>query len=371
MLDPQLLEQPAPNEASASPDPRVHQAAELAGRGDYTDAAELSEMLLRDGSYDIRAVGYYLFGLVLQEGLVALPHVLERMTKLLNEDHAALTPLKKTTRVTDDTVGWLFRTLFDRCRYHASRDDEVWQAWRGQLEMEWLDGVATAIDELRAALVQFIERDPNADHGASPRCSELSNRFERWLKSDLRPLLAREAKQRANAERAAAEAAEADPSSGGDEDHRDADDVALLDDLADLDDLDHVDNVNNLDDFGASRSFGAHPAKSRRATAAPRAGNLDSEEAPAMQLLRRKLRAFETLVERQEVAKAAVVASDLREIVQNFDPVVYLPKLFANYFRLLASSVDELMPYWMDSESPGWQAMEQFYRADLDAFLDD
>ncbi|GAB4556958.1 MAG: hypothetical protein Tsb0020_00650 [Haliangiales bacterium] len=368
MLDPQLLEQPAPDAASAGPDPRVHQAAELAGRGDYTDAAELSEMLLRDGSYDIRAVGFYLFGLILQEGLATLPYVLERLTTLLNEDHAALTPLKKLTRVTDDTVGWLFRTLFDRCRYHASCDDEVWQAWRGQLDVEWLHRVEAAIEELRAALVQFIERDPDADRDTPPRCSELSNRFERWLKSDLRPLLAREAKLRANAERAAAAAAEVAPGVGGDGDHRDADDVANLNALNALDNLD---NLNRLDDFSADHASGARPATRQRASAAPGAGDLDSEEAPAMQLLRRKLRAFETLVERQDVAKAAIVASDLREIVQNFDPVVYLPKLFASYFRLLAASVDELLPYWMDSESPGWQAMEQFYRADLDAFLDD
>ncbi len=64
------------------------------------------------------------------------------------------------------------------------------------------------------------------------------------------------------------------------------------------------------------------------------------------------------------------MAHDVRNVIAAFDPMIYLPELLAPHFRLLSGSVDELSPYWEQSSTPGWQALEQLYRVDLDAFVD-
>jgi hypothetical protein len=50
---------------------------------------------------------------------------------------------------------------------------------------------------------------------------------------------------------------------------------------------------------------------------------------------------------------------------------VYLPRLFAPYFRRLASSGEALTPFWEGEGSLGWRALEQLYQVDLEAFLEE
>lgn len=89
-----------------------------------------------------------------------------------------------------------------------------------------------------------------------------------------------------------------------------------------------------------------------------------------MQLLVRKLRAFEALIERGDMGKAAVVAIDIKQTIESFDPLLYLPALFSTYFKLLSRSTGELMPHWEELASPAGEALQSFYRVDLDGFLD-
>jgi hypothetical protein len=89
----------------------------------------------------------------------------------------------------------------------------------------------------------------------------------------------------------------------------------------------------------------------------------------ALERFIQKLEAFEALVQRGEMGKAAIVAQDVRRIVEHFDPRVYLPSLLAPHFRLLSSHIDEISPHWEASEGPAWQALEQLYQVDLEAFV--
>jgi hypothetical protein len=84
----------------------------------------------------------------------------------------------------------------------------------------------------------------------------------------------------------------------------------------------------------------------------------------------RKLAAFETLVERAQMAKAAIVAAELNEIFEHFDPRVYFPAILAPYFRALNEHIEELAPHLNRASDPVCQAQQQLYGVDLDAFMD-
>jgi hypothetical protein len=117
------------------------------------------------------------------------------------------------------------------------------------------------------------------------------------------------------------------------------------------------------------RSPGVYGA--RAVSASPPQGARMIEVSPALEDFLQKLAAFEQLIERGDMTKAAVVAEDVRRVVESFDPRVYLPNVLAPHFRLLASNVEELSPFWEGMDSPQWRALEQLYRVDLEAFVGD
>ena len=92
---------------------------------------------------------------------------------------------------------------------------------------------------------------------------------------------------------------------------------------------------------------------------------------PALAQLRAKLSAFEVLVERGDLDKAALIARDVQAVLEHFDPLTYLPSLFARYLKLLHATLDAIEPRWRADETYASRVLEQLYRADLDAFLDE
>jgi hypothetical protein len=82
-----------------------------------------------------------------------------------------------------------------------------------------------------------------------------------------------------------------------------------------------------------------------------------------------KLRAFETLLGRNECGKAAIVAADIEQTIARFDARLFFPELFAGFFEGLASRAEELAAYQSELESPSWRALGQLYRVDLESFL--
>ena len=83
-----------------------------------------------------------------------------------------------------------------------------------------------------------------------------------------------------------------------------------------------------------------------------------------------KIDAFEVLVESESFEKAAVIAADVNELIEQFDPRRYLPKLFGLYYNKLSAAIEELEPHLDDRDSLKWQSMDQHYRVDLASFLE-
>lgn len=301
-------------------DAALHRIAEAADRGDYLDAAERAAALLDKRIYDIRFIGYFYFGVLLQQGITYLPDMLARIHTLLDDDFAALGPSNKRERTIDAALQWLLQTVVDRCRYHAAQHDETWAEWLSQLYPGLASEIAEGLDRVAADMQRLVEE---------PRCLAALGRLRRWVMDDLPHA------------RPSAPAREHDAAPEPD----------------------------------AARKATARMPRNPPALQPSLQPSLqsivqiDAAASPAMQALLRKLHAFELLIDRGDVGKAAVVASDIKEIIESFDPLAYLPALFSTYFRLLHQTMSDLLPYWEESDSPAWQALQRFYQVDLDAFL--
>ncbi|MGE5787869.1 MAG: type VI secretion system protein IglI family protein, partial [Myxococcales bacterium] len=93
------------------------------------------------------------------------------------------------------------------------------------------------------------------------------------------------------------------------------------------------------------------------------------EVSPELGRLMEQLDAFAVLVERGDLTRAAIVAYDVRKTTESFDPVRFLPSLFAAHFQLLGSKIDEIAAVWEQEGTPQWHALAQHYRADLKGFV--
>jgi len=340
-----LLDARASRPADVSNDANavVHKLLDLADRGNYIEAASRAAELLQGSSGDIRLISIYLAGLFVERGAPGLPAVLDAVEKLGDD----------RSRRADSALEWLLRAIVDRVAYHTTRRDEAWEAW---------------LRELSAAQVEDI----------AARCGALSARLEksgsafqklgRWAREKLLPAVTRTRKAAPPAvveptplqhapdpePETASDwyASDLEPVPGHDDDDEPGDDGSDRDELDD-DDHDH--------DQPARR-----PDVVRFETHGSRDGMSDS---PALAELRDKLLAFEIVLARGELDKAAVVAHDIQTILGNFDPVVYLPALFSRYSELLHGAFSEIEARWHDAGSPQWRILAQFYRTNLTGFV--
>lgn len=322
MLDTSLIDiltTPAPD--AALDDASLQRITDSADRGDYLEAAGKAAALLGKHIYDIRVIGYYLFGVMLEQGIGHLPALLGRIHTLLTDDLAKLGPSQKKERVIDVTLHWLLQTMAERCRYHAAQHDATWAQWLSQLHPRLAGEIAQALDRVATEMQRLVEE---------PRCLGPLSRLRRWVMEDL----PRTRPAESPAPAAAAGLAPAPARTPGE--------------------------LGEVGQVGQDSAPAAAPATVAR----------DVAESPAMMLLLRKLRAFEMLIERGDMSKAAVVASDIRQTIESFDPLLYLPALFSTFFKLLSRSTGELMPHWEELGSPAGQALQSFYRVDIDGFLD-
>lgn len=84
----------------------------------------------------------------------------------------------------------------------------------------------------------------------------------------------------------------------------------------------------------------------------------------------KKLDIFSDLVANKEFQKAALVSNDISHIIENFDPALYFPKLFANYFVLLTTHINELKRHEEKLEQPQGALLHKLYQIDLNSFLE-
>jgi len=458
LLDGRLVASCDPEDSSSSA--RIARVAQLADRGDHAAAAREAADLLDARIYDVRLIGFYLFGLFLERGIRYLPLLLGQIGRLVSDDLAALGPSRRKLQVVSSATAWLFENVSARLAYHTRQRDALWESWRAASDSALADAIAAGCTKVTLALEAVIE----APLAATPLA-----RMRRWTQEDLRRALAR---RDAPAERSPAAAIVParpvppvdelrdaavddvmDPRADGprgepvgdprgdqvDDDHIDddrADDQPFVDrrgdQASDRRDRQVIDRrgseardrrdrqvIDRRSDPASDRRSGhtidprgdqasdrrggqpldrrgplrdrrngqvqdhRSPPRARREDLArdrpadeprqwsDRADDSAALDSPALVALRAKLRGFQDLVARGELAKAAVVASDVRALLANFDPVVFFPAIFAGYFKALHHVVDELTPYLDSADQPAWHALDSYYRADMHGFFDD
>jgi hypothetical protein len=299
------------------PEKRLAEMSALSEAGEFSAAAARAATALADGVTDVRVLGYFWFGVFLEQGPASIAPVLSQAAFALGERWDVLRPEARRDRIADGAISAMLRLKVGRIDFHAQMRDATFRDWMASTTPELSVAANAATSALRDVIEKTIERPR-----ATEQLSELENRIATFFVREAFPEPAPRAMTQPEAI--------------------------------------------------AAKEQNEEPAPPRREPEpAPEPKSRTIEVSPALEQFMRKLEAFERLVTRGDMNKAAIVADDVRRTVESFNPRVFLPKLLTPHYRLLAGCIGDLTSHWEEKESPQWQVLEQLYQVDLDAFLDE
>lgn len=315
-LDPHLLDKPLDAEAPdlESTDERLEKVNDLVSRSAYLDAARAAEALLREGMYDVRFVGPYLVGLFVEGGLKAMPAVFHSLSQTLLGNWQSFGPRERKDVYADGSLRWLLKVLNKHLEHHERMKDETWQRWITVDNREPLEQALTLSEEIFSAFGRAMPRNG---------CEAPFRRLTQWMEGHLRTL----------------------PSPAPEEEP-----------------VQEPNDEPEEQEAAPERPRQSEPLRS--ASSGP-----SVPVSPALAQLMNKLAAFNTLVERQDFQRASVVAADVLNVVEHFDPRVYLPAIFSRFFAGLSTHAEQVEPLLQSTESLSFRALDQLYRVDLETFL--
>lgn len=128
-------------------DLRLARMLSLISADRFIEAAEVAQSLWLEGYYDLRLVGYYLYGAFAEQGLDSLPEIISCLLQMLRENWDKLGPMQKKLVHGDAAIKWLMSTIVRELKLHENLEDDLWKRWN--------EGEAAA--PLRQALDQFAD----------------------------------------------------------------------------------------------------------------------------------------------------------------------------------------------------------------------
>ena len=292
-----------------STDPRFDEIATLVQQGNYAEASRLSEIILADGIYDIRLICYFLYGYWLEHGLASLVTVIDCLDYVILENWEAIGPVAQREKIVQNSLSWLFRQLLKKIQYEEKKNTQLWQQWKDSISTDEVDNMLKSSEAFRLSINHQLQDNTES--------VVVCSKIETWLR----------ALQRLVYKPPEVEAVEPEKI--------------------------EVDIIEKL------------------SPAAPVTGALKIEVSHHMELLLKKLAAFEYLLQEQNFPRAALVADDINQTLASFDPMIYFPKTFGTFVKLQVLNFEELSVYEDHRGSPQWQAMQDWLKIDVDSFMND
>ncbi|MCK5797008.1 MAG: type VI secretion system ImpA family N-terminal domain-containing protein [Deltaproteobacteria bacterium] len=295
-------------------DPRLEEVTTYAQNGDYDALAPILSDILNEKILDVRVLGYYAFVLFHEQGLPGLLPAFAGLARVFAEFWEAMGPAKNREKIATNSIAWFLKVLLKRLQREEKTQGSGWTLWLDTVSSDDAAEILEAAENLRRTLVPALQEQAA---GATDHLSKVVD----WLGAFERAVYR-----------------EPEPEVEEDE--------------------------SEVESTGTSS--GAGGLKTRLT----QVDNPLIEGSIHIRLLMQKMEAFEQLIREEKFARAELIADDINQILANFDPLVYFPKLFATYCRTRAMNSGDLSEFEEAKDSRDWQAMQALYQADLDAFTE-
>lgn len=299
-------------------DPRFTDIATLVQEGKYEEASAQSEEILAEEIYDIRIMGYFIYGHFLEQGLGAMEEIFQALADTLGDNLEAVGPLKNREKHIQTILNWLMKQLIKKLQYEEEKKADLWDRWLSDVSSEQAQAALDAAQGLGRELSSVLDEDAAPVLDGLTKVNEWLTNFQRlvYTEPDVEP--------------------EPDPE-------------------PDVEEEESVDEI--VQEERAPR------------VAADAGDSVSIEGSYPLQLLVKKIQAFDCLIREEKISRAALVADDINHIIENFDPRVYFPSLFSRFTLQYATHINGLSAFDEYKASVEWQALQELYKVDLDSFV--
>ncbi|MEQ8151707.1 MAG: type VI secretion system protein IglI family protein [Smithellaceae bacterium] len=299
------------NPGLATTDPRLSDIATLVQAGDFQQAALQSREILTEKIYDIRIIGYYLYGHFAESGLAALEEIFTCLAEILRKNIAALGPARNREKHIKNTLSWLFKTISNNLVYETEKRTEIYSQWQASITPEQVQNILESGSGLQEAIAMLE---------VSSDITDVFTKILEWVQVFQNVV--------------------------HQEQNRDEEEQQLEVAKETVPQKEAVKTLN--DNFTIEGIEGSYH----------------------MKLLMRKLDAFDRLVEADKLALAAIVADDINNSISNFDPKLYFPGLFTRFYVQFAKNLNSLISYVQFKNSAAWATLQELYKVDIESFIE-
>lgn len=300
-------------------DIRFEEIVSLIEQERLNDATPLIEAILEEGCLDIRLIMYLFYSQFIEEGLLSLSQTFDHILLLLTDHQDKISPVEMQDKHAQNSLVWLFSSIGKKLRrserlYKEKRPDSLWLQTIETLSPEGLEELKEKAKQATHYFHSKWEGHPLHQHLLF---------LSKWLQ---------EFKQ-----------------------------------------IQPIPEIKKPHPLLCSEP--GPPQETLPSEESPQKQSLSETletlllHSPLMQTLHKKLQTFELFIEKQDHVKAALIADDIKQIIETFDPTAYFPKLFSNYFSLNAKHIETLSAEWESKDSLIWTSLKQLYHTDLDAFI--
>jgi hypothetical protein len=304
------------NPGLALTDPRFNELSTHIQSGDYKEVANLAETIISEDIYDVRVICYFLYGVFLEHGAVGLKDIFQSLLNVFNENWDAVGPVKNKEKQVTNSIKWLLKQLNRKIDYEEKKESAEWISWQQEANTEMVQEAIDLCAELQKTLSRSLE------DLASQLIDGISS-IKSWLDSFLRLIYKPEPEPEPEPEEETGEPEQAPEA--------------------------------------AAENTAAAPT-------VPVAQMPAGQGSFHLAQLHKKIAAFQSLIEKEKFEQASLVAFDIDQIIENFDPRLYFPEIFAEFSLQYSMNIKEILSSKKYVKSAEWQALKELYKVDIDRF---
>ena len=310
-------------------DPVFGDIATLVQEGNYEQAAVQSEKILKEKTYDIRIIGYFFYGLFLEKGLGGMADIFITLSEILKSNIDAIGPVRNREKQIKTILTWLMKQLLKKMQYEEKKKSDIWDSWLSVVSSDQVQEALDAADDLRKTLGQTLEDLSGTVLEGLMKINEWLTSFQHLVYMEPEP----EVPQK-------------------------------------VDEMDEPEEMDNAEDWQDEEEAFEEKTEKRPLPVFMEDKDCASVEGSwHLNILIKKLEAFNNLISVGKYLGAALVADDINSIIADFDPKIYFPKLFANFSLLFATNINQLSDYEEYKNTAEWNALKELYKVDLDSFV--
>ena len=302
-----------------SVDPRYDGIVSYVQEENFILAITLIEELFEENIFDIRMICYYLYGYWLDNSFASLYEVLQCFNNLLSDNFEAIGPIANREKNFEKSLSWMMRQIFKKITYEEKKNSSLWQQWYASISEEEIKLILEAGARLCVNLTEKVNDN-------AVNIIDQWNKIDSWLRA-LKTMVARPLALIATE----TENSETD---------------SLLMALKEDNDL-----TGGFQSDDYIKSFKGYEASYH------------------MTLLLKKIAAFERMVHEKKFDRAALILDDIKLSLSEFEPTLYLPKIFENFVKLQALNFNELVAYQQQRGTLESEVMQEWFKVDLDGFI--